>query len=252
MNLLMAKAKTERSKIVSNNRQDARSRAMELCQDLSSCDTVPEGAAAVQHLHLHLHSHLVQQQRGCRIDVNTEMVSDEDSQSQPELQHYHHQQQEHHQHHQHRQLSAAATDPLLSMDTEGGSSQAHGPGPDFYNNLDEHDELRRLFGEDAFDELMIQIENVLLSEDDELEGWYDADLLQGEVLVDNLCWDDERFIVCPLCKRLPMEIDPVACTATCACSAPLCLRRRPGPGVCESQGLSKDDFETLLGDEYER
>ena len=262
INLLLAKAKSERSKIVSINRQDARTRAMELCHDLTSCD--PQMAHAAQRYSGEIE----------HADFNAVMVSEEDSELQPS--HTLPQQQEKVQVVEEVEedeeeeedneedgerlpfcdaaFSTATLNEPEHMHVEHSNQFNINDVNDDYDDFNEHDELRRLFGREAFDELMIQIENVLMAEDEDLESSFDADHLLGESL-DDLYWDDDRFIMCPLCKRLPMEIREVECTATCACcSIPISLLRRPGSasGVFGGQGLTKTEFENLLGDEYDR
>jgi hypothetical protein len=119
--------------------------------------------------------------------------------------------------------------------------------------VNEQDQLIRLFGRDAFDELMIEIERVLMSEDEEGAEEPGGDELEEEELRHHWEeeWDDTSMVVCPICRVLPMVVDPVLCVGVCTCSAPIPLSGLAQDAL-QCGSTLKEALEAVLADEYER
>ena len=196
-----------------------------------------------------------------------------------------------------------------SGESSGESNgEGEGEGEGDGEEVNEQDLLIALFGRDAFDQLMIELEEVLLSGADaeaagagagagaaaaasyhyqsqghgrrghgrgrghgegegEGEGsWVDyyagiapppgeeEEQEEQEEHGQAADWDDSRVIVCPLCRRRPMEVDAVLLQGRCLCGPPLRLEgvaAALGPGAGAGAGL-KEALEGLLAAEYAR
>lgn len=120
--------------------------------------------------------------------------------------------------------------------------------------INEQDQLIRLFGREAFDELMIEIERVLMSEDEDIGAEEPGgDEFEEEELRHQWEeeWDDTSMVVCPICRVLPMVVDPVSCVGVCSCSAPIPLTGLAQHAL-QCGSTLKEALEAVLADEYER
>jgi len=128
--------------------------------------------------------------------------------------------------------------------------------------VNEQDVLIKLFGREAFEDFMIELEEMLTAgyEEHESDEFYheqsppeDLEELDDAPGIGGAWedWDEMSMIVCPLCKRRPMEVDSELllgqCTGQCN-GSPLNLAVL---AVSGSESL-KDVFEALLATEYDR
>ena len=167
-------------------------------------------------------------------------------------------------------VNGAATDAELSSSStplrielrdvgiENSEPMCETFGDEYDGEYDDDDECNEqdlfitLLGRDAFDQLMIELEEILTSEDGEPgPGECEDPLGAGEeALLDWVDWDESSMIVCPLCKLQAMEIDTMLLQGRCQCSPP--LRLDVVAQVAGSVSSLRETLEALLAAEYER
>lgn len=225
---MIAKVQTQRKLGIYKNRREARNKLMEICSDLS--DVFDNGIGVLGHV------------RALNSDIP--MSSDTDCNISCES------------NSQHLDVIHSPSFERDEIDDHTAILQETMHAGLIYedNEPDEQDFLVALLGRDAYDELMIELEDVLMTHSDEPEPDCDngcpEEPLEGELEL-GLDWDDERFIVCPFCKKLPMEIHERRCLASCVCSPPIDLQGLLGASN-GSRGSVKATLEEILADEYER